>query len=82
MAIIDKGEILLEAEPLHAVAEMEGVVWERLVSKEELPAIEQEHAVLSTKLSRDARWCASGATSAPRRPFTRWSPTCRTSTSA
>jgi ABC-type multidrug transport system ATPase subunit len=50
MAIIDKGRILLEAEPLRAVAQMEGTVWERLVSKEELPAIVREHDVLSTKL--------------------------------
>ncbi len=50
MAIIDKGRILLEAEPLRAVAEMQGRVWERLVTKDELPALEQEHAVLSTKL--------------------------------
>jgi ABC-2 type transport system ATP-binding protein len=50
MAIIDKGRILLEAEPLRAVDEMQGRVWERLVSKDELPAIEREHPVLSTKL--------------------------------
>ena len=50
MAIIDKGRILLEAEPLRAVAEMQGKVWERLVSKDEVPAIEREHALLSTKL--------------------------------
>lgn len=50
MAIIDKGRILLEAEPLCAVAEMQGRVWERLVSKDELPEVEREHKVLSTKL--------------------------------
>src|SRR5689334_4815610 len=50
MAIIDKGRILLEAEPLRAVAQMEGTVWERFVSKDELPAIVREHDVLSTKL--------------------------------
>jgi ABC-type multidrug transport system ATPase subunit len=50
MAIINKGRILLEAEPLRAVEEMRGRVWERLVSKDELPAMEREHAVLSTKL--------------------------------
>ncbi|MEA2462686.1 MAG: hypothetical protein QOJ98_433 [Acidobacteriota bacterium] len=50
MAIINKGRILLEAEPLRAVDEMQGRVWERLVSKDELPAIEREHPVLSTKL--------------------------------
>jgi ABC-2 type transport system ATP-binding protein len=50
MAIINKGQILLEAEPLDAVSRMEGRVWERLVSKNELPAMEREYAVLSTKL--------------------------------
>ncbi len=50
MAIINKGQILLEAEPLHAVETMEGRVWQRLVSKDELPAIEREYDVLSTKL--------------------------------
>jgi ABC-2 type transport system ATP-binding protein len=50
MAIIDKGRILLEAEPLRAVEEMQGRVWERLVSKDELAAMEREHAMLSTKL--------------------------------
>ena len=50
MAIIDKGRILLEAEPLRAVERMEGRVWERVVSRGELPAIEREHLVLSTKL--------------------------------
>jgi len=29
---------------------MEGRVWERLATKDELPAIEHVHAVLSTKL--------------------------------
>ena len=50
MAIIDKGEILLEAEPLRAVDELRGRIWQRIVSKEELPAIEREHTLISTKL--------------------------------
>ena len=50
MAIINKGEILLEAEPLAAVAEMQGRVWERLISKDDLPAIERDFTLLSTKL--------------------------------
>ena len=50
MAIIDKGEILLEAEPLRAVDELRGRIWQRIVSKEELPAVEREHALISTKL--------------------------------
>ena len=50
MAIIDKGQILLEAEPLRAVETMKNRVWERFVTKDELHAIEREHQVLSTKL--------------------------------
>ena len=50
MAIIDKGEILLEAVPLEAVAELQGRIWRRVVAKDELAAVEAEHAVISTKL--------------------------------
>jgi ABC-type multidrug transport system ATPase subunit len=50
MAIIDRGEILLETEPLRAVAELRGRIWRRVISKNELPAAEREHAVISTKL--------------------------------
>jgi ABC-type multidrug transport system ATPase subunit len=50
MAIIDRGEILLEAEPLRAVDDLRGRIWRRVISKQELAALEQEHAVISTKL--------------------------------
>ena len=50
MAIIDQGEILLEAEPLRAVADLHGRIWRRVISKQELPALEREQAVISTKL--------------------------------
>jgi ABC-type multidrug transport system ATPase subunit len=50
MAIIDKGEILLEAEPLSAVAALRGRVWTRVVARSELPALEQRHKVICTKL--------------------------------
>lgn len=50
MAIIDHGEILLEAEPLRAVADLRGHIWRRITSKAELAAIERDHAVISTKL--------------------------------
>jgi ABC-type multidrug transport system ATPase subunit len=50
MAIIDKGEILLEAEPLSAIDSLDGQIWRRVISKDELPGIEREHAVISTKL--------------------------------
>jgi ABC-type multidrug transport system ATPase subunit len=50
MAIIDKGEILLEAEPLPAVAALRGRIWRRVIARADLPALEQQHAVISTKL--------------------------------
>jgi ABC-type multidrug transport system ATPase subunit len=50
MAIIDRGEILLEAEPPHAVDELRGWIWRRTVSREELPVVEREQRVISTKL--------------------------------
>jgi len=50
MAIIDEGEILLEAEPLRAVDELHGRIWRRVISTEALPELEREHAVISTKL--------------------------------
>jgi ABC-type multidrug transport system ATPase subunit len=50
MAIIDKGRILLEAEPLAAVAALDGRIWRRIVARSELAEVEREHAVISTKL--------------------------------
>ena len=50
MAIIDKGEILLEAEPLRAVEDLHGRIWRRVISTAALPELEREHAVISTKL--------------------------------
>ena len=50
MAIIDKGEILVEAEPLHAVDELRGRIWRRVIAKEELAEMQRQHAVISTKL--------------------------------
>jgi ABC-type multidrug transport system ATPase subunit len=50
MAIIDGGEILLEAEPLKALDELRGRVWRRAVSRDELPALEERLPVISTKL--------------------------------
>jgi len=50
MAIIDQGEILLEAEPLGAMAELEGRIWRRMVSRDELESLKPELPVISTKL--------------------------------
>jgi ABC-2 type transport system ATP-binding protein len=50
MAIIDRGRILLEAEPLRAVDALQGRIWRRVIARDELPRVEHEHTVISTKL--------------------------------
>jgi ABC-2 type transport system ATP-binding protein len=50
MAIIDRGEILYEADPPRAIDEVRGRIWRRTVSRAELPALERELPVISTKL--------------------------------
>jgi ABC-2 type transport system ATP-binding protein len=50
LAIIDRGTILLEAEPLEAVDAMRGRIWRHVVGKDELREIERAHSLISTKL--------------------------------
>jgi ABC-2 type transport system ATP-binding protein len=50
MAIINKGQILLEAEPLKAVQGLQGMIWRRIVDKTVLPKLEKEHKIITTKL--------------------------------
>ncbi|MFL6200758.1 MAG: ABC transporter ATP-binding protein [Thermoanaerobaculia bacterium] len=50
MAIIDRGEILLAAEPSRAIDELRGRIWRRTVDRDELPALERAQAVISTRL--------------------------------
>jgi ABC-2 type transport system ATP-binding protein len=49
-AIINRGEILLETEPLAAIEEMKGRIWRKVIEKSELAEIERKNAVISTKL--------------------------------
>jgi ABC-2 type transport system ATP-binding protein len=50
MAIINRGQILQEAEPLKAMEGLQGRIWRRIVEKDALPQLEREHKVISTKL--------------------------------
>ncbi|RFS15521.1 ABC transporter ATP-binding protein [Emticicia sp. C21] len=50
MAIINKGQILLEAQPMEAVAALKGRIWHKLTDKSTLPALEQAHQVISAKM--------------------------------
>jgi len=50
MAIIDRGRILLEAEPQQAMDGIRGRVWRRVIPRAELAAVQRDHAVISTTL--------------------------------
>jgi ABC-type multidrug transport system ATPase subunit len=50
MAIIDRGRIRLEDEPLAAVTKLHGRIWRRVVARDELASYQERFAVLSTKL--------------------------------
>jgi ABC-2 type transport system ATP-binding protein len=50
LAIIDRGEILLTATPAQAIAQLRGRLWRRTVGRDELPDLQREQAVISTKL--------------------------------
>jgi len=50
MAIINRGRILLEAEPLHAIDGLRGHIWRRVIARDELPAVQRDHGVISTTL--------------------------------
>ena len=50
MAIINKGEILHEAEPLQAMEGLQGKIWRKIIGKSDLPQVEREHKIISTKL--------------------------------
>ncbi len=50
MAIISNGRVVIEGEPLQAIESLNGRIWRKMVTKTELPAVENEHAVISTRL--------------------------------
>ena len=50
LAIIDRGEILLAGAPARVIGDIRGRIWRRTATREELPALEREHSVISTKL--------------------------------
>lgn len=50
MAIIDRGEILLEAQPMGVMKALQGKIWRQMIGKERLAEIAKGHSVISTKL--------------------------------
>ena len=50
MAIIDRGRIKLEAEPIAAIASLQGKIWRRMIERAQLPEYQQRFPVVSTRL--------------------------------
>ena len=50
MAIVDNGKILLEAQPLQAVATLKGRRWHKLIAKNAINQLEQKHKIISARL--------------------------------
>lgn len=51
MAVICKGELMLEGDPRRIVADLQGKVWRKLIQKQEVEKYRQEMDVISTSLT-------------------------------
>jgi len=50
MAIIHRGEVLMQGNPLEAIAAINGKIWKKLIDKSESGAYTEKYKVISTKL--------------------------------
>jgi len=50
MAIISRGEVILQGEPLKLVEELRGKIWKKVIVKAQLPDYRQNYKVISTRL--------------------------------
>ncbi len=50
MAVIHQGRLLLSGEPLKLIAAIQGKIWARFIDKRELTTVQQDHAVISSRL--------------------------------
>jgi ABC-type multidrug transport system ATPase subunit len=50
MAILNQGRVCLTQDPLEAMKQLEGKVWQKIVDKQQLPEYEQRYNLISTKL--------------------------------
>ena len=53
MAILDRGNVLVEYDPASAINQIRGRVWRREVTREELAAVASAHVVLRTRQAGD-----------------------------
>jgi ABC-type multidrug transport system ATPase subunit len=50
MAVIDRGSILLEGEPLAEVSQLRTRIWRRIVEKNIIPQLTRDYKIISTRL--------------------------------
>lgn len=50
MAIIDKGRVLFEGSPMDALTSINGKIWRREVSKQDIPEFTEKYPVISTRM--------------------------------
>jgi ABC-type multidrug transport system ATPase subunit len=50
MAIINLGEVILENHPQAVLNQLDGKIWRKLIEKDELPAVQKEHKILSSRM--------------------------------
>jgi ABC-type multidrug transport system ATPase subunit len=50
LAIIDKGRIVLKARTMDAIKAMEGMIWEKEITKAEIPVYRENYDLLSSRL--------------------------------
>jgi ABC-type multidrug transport system ATPase subunit len=55
MAVISRGQILLEGDPAVKISELDGMIWQRSIGKDELESYQEAHTVISTRLQAGRR---------------------------
>jgi ABC-type multidrug transport system ATPase subunit len=50
VAIMGDGRILVEGEPAALIAKLDGKLWKRVVARDDVPALRERYAILSTRL--------------------------------
>ncbi|HTD05126.1 ABC transporter ATP-binding protein [Undibacterium sp.] len=51
MAVINKGSVILTGQPLQLIDQIQGRIWKRFIDKAELASFQQQHQVISSRLT-------------------------------
>ncbi len=50
MAIINQGQLLFAGKPDAAIRELDGMIWEKMIDKSEMAALEEKYTIISSRL--------------------------------